>query len=439
MLKNRNMQDKAFLQTETAPGCGEERRARRQKRWRTGSYAPQQLGMQTCALFLTCALSFSSLLSPGLSLTAEAASPAFSRSEAEWALLRDNKLEWNEVEGLVHEYNATVLQNRENFSKDERNIMDAADVRNYLLEQADSADDAADEAESSEGGSITAATQRAQANSLRQQAADSTTDMNTILLGYDQTEASLVKSVKTQFIQYYQAISDKTYAQKKADYLEKLYNSAVNKQNVGTGTQLETLTAKENLDAAKAALVTADAAISSAQKNLIVLCGWQYDAQPEIGALPEADMAAVDAVNLETDTQKALETSYTLQIDRRRLENAKQIGSSMSLVQQEQQQLDNDTNQVKTAVKTAYDSLVSARTAYNNTAASLELQRQNLETAKRQFALGTISQMDLAAAENTVTELEGQEISGRYAFLSAWVAYDAAVNGGLAGTGTGLA
>lgn len=389
------------------------------------------------ALLLAGALLASDCFLGAGQVTALAASPEFSRSEAEWAKLRDNELNWDEIEGLVHEYNATVLTNRENFSKDQRNIMDAQEVKDYLLEQADDADAAADEADATDGGAITAAAQRAQASSFRQQAADSTTDMETILLGYSQTEASMVQSVKMQFIQYYQAISDQANAEKKAAYLEKLYNSAVNKQNVGTGTQLETLTAKENLETAQAALVTAQAAISSARKNLIVLCGWGYDQNPVIGALPEADLSRVDSIDVEADTKKAIENSYTLKIDQRRLNNAQQIGGSRSLVQQQKTQLETDTNQVKTAVKTAYDNLVSAKTAYQNTTASLALERQNLETAGRQLALGSISQMDYAAAENKVTELEGQEVSARYAVLSALTAYDAAVDDGLAGTGAG--
>ena len=40
-----------------------------------------------------------------------AASPAFSRTEEEWALLRDNTLEYKEIEDLIAEYNPTVQQN----------------------------------------------------------------------------------------------------------------------------------------------------------------------------------------------------------------------------------------------------------------------------------------------------------------------------------------
>ena len=40
------------------------------------------------------------------------AEPVFSRSQEEWAKLRDNRLEYGEIEGLLEEYNGTILQNK---------------------------------------------------------------------------------------------------------------------------------------------------------------------------------------------------------------------------------------------------------------------------------------------------------------------------------------
>ncbi|MFR5732039.1 MAG: hypothetical protein ACLUD2_08830 [Clostridium sp.] len=44
-------------------------------------------------------------------VTAFAASPEFSRSAEEWARLQDNKIEYDEIADLIHEYNATVQKN----------------------------------------------------------------------------------------------------------------------------------------------------------------------------------------------------------------------------------------------------------------------------------------------------------------------------------------
>ena len=42
-------------------------------------------------------------------MTALAASPEFARTSEEWARLRDNKMEYDELEDLIAEYNTTIL------------------------------------------------------------------------------------------------------------------------------------------------------------------------------------------------------------------------------------------------------------------------------------------------------------------------------------------
>ena len=45
--------------------------------------------------------------SAAFSAPASASSPEFARSAEEWAQLKDNKIEYGELEGLIEEYNAT--------------------------------------------------------------------------------------------------------------------------------------------------------------------------------------------------------------------------------------------------------------------------------------------------------------------------------------------
>ena len=358
------------------------------------------------------------------------ASPEFARSAEEWAQLQDNKLEWNEIAGIVHEYNATVLNNRKAFQKDSG--QDAEEYRNALLDAADDMDELASDAEGGESGPMGAVTYRIQAEKLRSEADNNVFDSDVIRWQYDQVEASIVQSVQTNFIGYYQAIEEKKGNEAKIPYLEQAYQSAVNKKNVGAGTELDVLTAQENLQTAQAALLSADSSISSYQKKLQVLCGWKYDAQAEIGALPEYDMSRIAEIDLAADTEKALVNNYQLRIDEQKLKNA----PDSTLHDQYQKTVDNDRQQIRASVKSAYDTLVLAKSDYDTAEAELALKRQNLEKTNRQYALGTISRMEQAAAENEVTTLENALRLKAIAVFSAQTAYDSAVNG-LASTGSG--
>lgn len=357
------------------------------------------------------------------------ASPEFARSQEEWASLSDNRLEWEEIPGLVNEYNATVLNNRKAYQKDSG--QNAEEIRDALLEAADDMESLAIDAEAEEGGAMIGANYRSQAASLRQQAESNVSDSQVILWQYEQVEDTIAQTVRESFIAYYQAIAQKEADQAKIGYLEESLASAQNRKNVGMGTELEVLTAKEALQNGQAALTSADAKINAEKKKLQVLCGWDYTSDAEIGALPDFDMEEIRKIDLEADTEKALSNNWQLRIDERKLQNA----PDATLRDQYTKTVDNDSQQIKASVRSAYDTLVQAKQTYDTGAEQLNLSRQNLEKSSRQLSLGVISRMEYRTAENEATGLEHTQKLNEIAVFSAWTAYQGAVNG-LASTGS---
>ena len=373
------------------------------------------------------------LLLTALCISAEGmsamASPEFARSQEEWASLSDNRLEWEEIPALVNEYNATVLNNRKAYQKDSG--QNAEEIRDALLEAADDMESLAIDAEAEEGGAMIGANYRSQAASLRQQAESNVSDSQVILWQYEQVEDTIAQTVRDGFIAYYQAIAQKEADQAKIGYLEESLASAQNRKNVGMGTELEVLTAKEALQNGQAALASADAKINAEKKKLQVLCGWDYTSDAEIGALPDFDMEEIGRIDLEADTEKALSNNWQLRIDERKLQNA----LDATLRDQYTKTVDNDRQQIKASVRSAYDTLVQAKRTYDTGAEQLNLSRQNLEKSSRQLSLGVISRMEYRTAENETTGLEHTQRLNEIAVFSAWTAYQGAVNG-LASTGS---
>lgn len=357
------------------------------------------------------------------------ASPEFARSQEEWASLSDNRLEWEEIPALVNEYNATVLNNRKAYQKDSG--QNAEEIRDALLEAADDMESLAIDAEAEEGGAMIGANYRSQAASLRQQAESNVSDSQVILWQYEQVEDTIAQTVRESFIAYYQAIAQKEADQAKIGYLEESLASAQNRKNVGMGTELEVLTAKEALQNGQAALTSADAKINAEKKKLQVLCGWDYTSDAEIGALPDFDMEEIRKIDLEADTEKALSNNWQLRIDERKLQNA----PDATLRDQYTKTVDNDRQQIKASVRSAYDTLEQAKRTYDTGAEQLNLSRQNLEKSSRQLSLGVISRMEYRTAENETTGLEHTQRLNEIAVFSAWTAYQGAVNG-LASTGS---
>lgn len=62
------------------------------------------------ALGLACLLAAAAPVS--VMAAARTDTPEFARSAEEWARLQDNRLEYEEIPDLIHEYNTTVINNR---------------------------------------------------------------------------------------------------------------------------------------------------------------------------------------------------------------------------------------------------------------------------------------------------------------------------------------
>lgn len=355
------------------------------------------------------------------------ASPTFSRTAEEWAVLQDDRLTWDEIPDLIHEYNATVRDNEQAYADDERNLMDAQDIREAMIDQADDYDNMAmDIAGSSEA---SAAQYRAQANSMRDQADDNVTDKDILRWNYDRIEDSLVQNARLTFLDYYSSIEEQKKARTALDTAKLAYDSAVNRFNVGMATETEVLTARESMLQAEASIITADAAVDSTKKLLLVTCGWGYDSVVEIGALPEIDIAEIDATDPAADTETAIKQNYTLRTDERMLQNTNTSNNYVQLREKYEKKISDDTDQVRASVRSAYDALVSARNAYNDAVSARQLAADAAASAERNLAIGSISQSEYQTALKQLESAGYDEEIARIGVMTAKVNYDACVDG----------
>ncbi|MFQ8840906.1 MAG: hypothetical protein ACLR8P_08240 [Clostridium fessum] len=134
--------------------------------------------------------------------------PAICIFHRKWASLQDDKLEFDEIADLIHEYNSTVEKNRIEYKdyqgKDSnetaQEYYDAADEIESSIEYPDS-DDA------NYGSALAKAAQRSEASAtqMREQGDNNVDDANVKAWGYTQTEKSLVQQAQNLMIQYWNA------------------------------------------------------------------------------------------------------------------------------------------------------------------------------------------------------------------------------------------
>lgn len=362
------------------------------------------------------------LLSPG---AAWAASPEFARTEEEWAKLEGNTIEYGELEDLVHEYNATVQNNYYTYIKFREDYGDTnADVsRAYQDLAQDFYDDitGGDDASSM----MSDLNLQIQADNMMEQADETLEDSRIYLLTYEQAEKSLAVSAQTYMISYHKNLASREQKEAEVQAAQTAYDLAQVQYTAGTATQMDVLTAKEALQTAQNELTQLDTDIQSSKENLQVLLGWSYDANPEIGELPEVDISRIDAMDPAADLEQAKENNYTLQINKRQLENARDQTTKDSLTST----IANNEKQIGASLSSAYKDVLASELAYEQAQAELSLQEKNTQIAQAQLAAGMITQKEYQDQENTLTNSQLAVQTAAMDLLEDMETYDWSVRG----------
>ena len=377
-----------------------------------------------------------SLIIAGLSqasLRSLAKSPTFSRTEEEWAKLRDMNLDYEEIDGLVTEYNATVQTNQANMQQFTR------DYGRKNLEVSQSYRDMAEKIEDSltepEPDSMTyvpmmasIAQSRATINNLKNSADTTLEDYEVQYFTYESARLSLVQNTKALMISYYSKDVSKEALQKAVEVAELNLANAQARVAVGMATNLDVLSAKEAVIKANKTLSDQSNAALADRDKLLIMTGFKTDSQANIGLVPvlsEEELQNIDKINVEEDIKKAVEENYALKINKRKLGNAKSDTQIKSL----NSTISSGTENIKANVQTLYKNLVNAKDKLNLLKAELELSSKDLETIRQKKNLGMATQLEVANKELENIKKNTEKKQAELALRLALENYNSAVNG----------
>ncbi len=358
-------------------------------------------------------------------LTAQAASPEFSRTEEEWAALRDDTIEYGELADLIHEYNATVQNNAYEYRKFREDYGDTnAEVSSayYDLAQDFYSDISGDD---DAGSMMNDLNLEIQGDSMMKQADETLEDSKIYQLTYEQAEKSLVVTAQSYMISYYQQLLEQEQQQAELANAGNEYELTRTKLAAGTATQLDMLAAQEAVQTAQNQISQLENTIEETRESLIVLLGWKHDDHPVIGAVPEIDLSRIEGMNPDQDLETAIANNYTLQINKRKLENARNQTTKESL----RAAIANNERQIGASLSSAYQSVLTAKTAYEQAQAAAALEEENTRVAALRLSAGMMTQ---AAYDEQVNARDNSQLSAQSAgleLLTAMENYEWAVAG----------
>ena len=377
-----------------------------------------------------------SLIIAGLSqasLRSLAKSPTFSRTEEEWAKLRDMNLDYEEIDGLVTEYNATVQTNQANMQQFTRDYgRKNSQVSQSYRDMAEKIEDSLTEPEPDSMTYVpmmaSIAQSRATINNLKNSADTTLEDYEVQYFTYESARLSLVQNTKALMISYYSKDVSKEALQKAVEVAELNLANAQARVAVGMATNLDVLSAKEAVIKANKTLSDQSNAALADRDKLLIMTGFKTDSQANIGLVPvlsEEELQNIDKINVEEDIKKAVEENYALKINRRKLGNAKSDTQIKSL----NSTISSGTENIKANVQTLHKNLVNAKDKLNLLKAELELSSKDLETIRQKKNLGMATQLEVANKELENIKKNTEKKQAELALRLALENYNSAVNG----------
>jgi len=369
--------------------------------------------------------------------------------DATMARIQDNVLEYEEIGLLVDTYNPTLKNVKDTYSDTKDDYKDVDKLKNQIMEGSGSLADQAGQLSGMAGtfedllgyqNMVTPGTYAELVYSsevLSQQAeqmtlsADSLSAVTPEMLKVkmvDSTRAALVSGAQSAMIGYEQLLLQKESLEDSITLLEEVYKSTQTQASLGLATENAVLTARQNLESAQAGRLAMDASEVKLRQSLCTLLGWEYNGNPEIRKVPEADLSRIGAMDPAADKQAAIDNNYTLKYNRLSYE---QLTDGSVEQQNMARTIEDQTAAISSSLENLYNQVLQKRNEYQTAVAALELEKTRMEAADRKMSVGTIGRLEYLQQKNSYAAKETAVKTADLALFQAMETYDQAVEGNL--------
>ena len=133
----------------------------------------------------------------------------------------------------------------------------------------------------------------------------------------------------------------------------------------------------------------------------------------------------VGSIDLEGDITKAKENNYTLNINKKKLANAKDADNISVL----NSTISGNEKSISVSVNSAYQSLKNALMNLETAQLSLSTEQKNMATAESSYQAGLSTRFDYNQEQYTLTEKQQAVKTAEYNLISAYMTYESYVDG----------
>ena len=241
-------------------------------------------------------------------------------------------------------------------------------------------------------------------------------------------EYQLTAGAQQLMILYQTTTAQREMAAKAVELSEAAYQSSLTQKSLNMATDADVLSAKQAMEQAASGLQQADSGLLNIKQSLCMLTGWSYDASPDIRPVPAVSQEQLDAINLDTDMEKALGNNQTLIKQR-----STTVKQSRKMTANEKAKKSRSTSESEQRLKIEMERLYNAVQEKKAEADGVAAAFASAEIAKRgadlKYQTGAIGRLEYLQAEMEFLNQKALKESADMALLQAVNDYEWGVKG----------
>lgn len=366
---------------------------------------------------------------------------ALSDYDAETAArLQDNKMEYDELENLIREYNPQMKYSFKQLElSEDETATTVREMRDYLDENGIK--------DALKGLKESKKQMEAMPDSDMKAELLATVDQG--ILGYQtmldmpsttskSTDKSLEKvkkqlntgirqmavGAKTMMIMYDNLTAQLRTLEKVEELQKQSVEAAKLQVQLDMVTDVSVYQAESSLLSTQNMLENLRSSADTLRSQLCLMTGWPADGTPEIGPVPAPDINRVAAIDFQADLGKAIGNNQSLITMRRSSGSKSTSGRNLRnmTIEEAEQKLSIEMQRLYAAVQ-------QKKLAYDAAGIAFEKARLAQDAAARQYGMKMISHLQYLGAEVSYYQAEGAKKTADTELLQALLNYDAAVDG----------
>lgn len=326
-------------------------------------------------------------------------------------------IEYGSLRDLLKQGNLSLKESIEDY---EDNVNAYQEIWDTLKREQDNMEDKAEDmngGDSQTAGiySSNAAMLKSSASRIYRQLDTMTSEKSTRSL--EKSADTFTMTAQTLMNSYNQMVQNVEYQEKRVESLQAALGAMVRKQSAGSATQAQVKEAQKSLDIAGNSLESLKLQARELRQQLLTMLGIEDSSQVVIGTIPEPDMAAIEAVDYESDKNKAMGNDKSVQNARHTSANSTtEINIRFKLV-------DEAEGTKEAAFLAAYQELNASKTAYEAALTAFRSAQLSYEGLQRKQQAGLLTNTQYLEGQASYLEKKAAKETASMNLVAAYEAY----------------